>query len=234
MILRLYILISFFILAAHMSPVMADDIDCQNEIQTCPPTPSPCGCPPATSLTVTSSTGGDVIDGTIISVSGGRAPYSFSFDGGVIEKTSKTTGEVTDITACSLPGQTNYGTLSVADACGPPVTNEVPLPEGGYWNPTGQDCYYPNCYNPYENIHVEINGTEKKDIYVKIGCCLIEADNGVTGTCPPEGDNLYQISGISGEFCERTYNPLNGAAVYFYGETYVTWYVKKYYSLACQ
>jgi hypothetical protein len=158
------------------------------------------------------------------SASGGAAPYSWSISCGTIDSTGKVAG---------VSGCCGSGSVTVTDSCGRTSNKEVRFPSGS-WVQVSQECYQGNCYPPYyHNIHTEITGGSKKESIVTVQCCLIEGAAGHTGTCPPESDKVYDIDGISGEYCTGSYAPYGGMWYSYWGEKVVYWYIHNYYTWVC-
>jgi hypothetical protein len=159
-------------------------------------------------------------------VTGGRPDYDWNISCGSIDNN----GFVTDIEGCC-----GTGSVMVFDSVGASDSIGI-IFSLGYWKEDNslKECVYEDCYTPYyHNIHVEESGRSKKESIVTVHCCLIESEIGDTGTCPPESTALYNIDGISDEFCTGSYAPYGGMWYSYTGEKYVNWYVHRYYDWVC-
>jgi hypothetical protein len=138
----LKIVISVLTMSSIATLVFALDIDIRNSVGECGDTAVGYGCESAAPLGFNSSVDGEVNAGTQFTAAGGRAPYSYSFDGGTI---NSATGETDSINGCSSGGPA-AATVTVTDACEKSSSAEVRL-SGGTWG-TWTNAYNLGFYPP--------------------------------------------------------------------------------------
>lgn len=115
MTLRSIFVVVLFCFVAGGAPAFAVDIDCM--ISDCPDGIGACNCSSADPIQITE--GQDVCAGSSLSVSGGRAPYTYDLAGGSVDQD---TGTVTE-----TPTNQTSATLTVIDNCGVPATSSVQI-----------------------------------------------------------------------------------------------------------
>lgn len=161
------------------------------------------------------------------SASGGIGPYFWSISCGVIDDSG---------TVASLDGCCGSGLVSAVDDTGNEGRKVVRFPKGRWASEYSRiECFKGNCNtNPYTTERItRFEGGYKKESTVSMRCCLIEGEAGHTGTCPPVADNLYNLTGTSGKYCEGGYAPYGGSWFSYYGEWAVFWWVHIYYPWVC-
>ena len=159
--LSLFVATCVLVMTTIATPLFAEDIDCLAPANECGVKPGGCSCPAGSLPELVSSSGEDVIVGTRFAVSGGRAPYHFTFDGGSLENYDDGNPATNDanimriasVNDCGTSGDSRWATVTVTDACGQPKKIEVRLPQGG-WAFRGRE-EFPEYNNYAQSTQVE-------------------------------------------------------------------------------
>jgi len=106
----------------------------------------------------------------IFSANGGIAPYSWSFDKGIIVSNGDNTATVTFVDDCAPGETTRTGTITVTDACGESVEVTVRLSGGGWAQNPGGNYWTALAPCPTSNVLADpiriISGDTRYDIFI--------------------------------------------------------------------
>lgn len=135
----------------------------------------------------------DVVVGSSFGVSGGAAPYIWSFGGGSMDDT----GQITAINDCSGPGTVRSAVITVTDSCSQSANLDVRLP-GGRWEIIGEllPSYRTNHFYT-QNI---AGSTRTTAYYVQVGSLASKPDYSINQNCLASG-RTDNINGGTYVFC---------------------------------